>query len=218
MDKKRILVTGATGRLGGYLIPLLKDFEITAVGIENWDFVHQIPKGEYDLILHMGAYTDVQKAEKELKKCFDTNVVGTYNLVETYKDVPFIYISTEYANKPLGVYALTKQLGEEVVKTHSNYLILRTSFKPTPFPFPYAYEDQYTQGDYVDVIAEKLATKVKNWLFNGINHQNDTQYFGTGRKTMFEMAQRTRPDVLPNKVDEYNAKIGKILIPHDYQD
>lgn len=220
--KKRLLVTGSTGRLGKYIIPLLEEhFEVTPVGIENFDFIYQVPKGEYDLVLHMGAYTDVQKAEKEVKKCFDTNVVGTYNLVEAYKDTPFVYISTEYANKPLGVYALSKQLGEEVVKTHPNYLILRTSFKPNPFPFPYAYDDQYTQGDYVDVIAEELANLLKRWIVDYKNPFNfklasNTQYLGTGRKTMFEMAQRTRPEVLPNKVDEYNAKIGKVLIPHDY--
>lgn len=217
MDK-RILITGGTGRLA---TELKKHLEGTYVGIEDFDFIYQVPKGEYDLILHMGAYTDVQKAEKEMKKCFDTNVAGTYNLVETYKDTPFIYISTEYANKPLGVYALSKQLGEEVVKTHPNHLILRTSFKPTPFPFPYAYDDQYTQGDYVDVIAKKLADEIKHWIMDYENPFNftfacNTQYLGTGRKTMFEMAKRTRPDVLPNKVDDYNKKIGKILIPHDY--
>lgn len=206
----KILITGGTGRLA---TELKKHLEGDYVGIENWDFIYQVPKGEYDLILHLGAYTDVQKAEKEVKKCFDTNVIGTYNLVETYKDTPFIYISTEYANKPLGVYALSKQLGEEVVKTHPNHLILRTSFKPTPFPFPYAYEDQYTQGDYVDVIAKELARIVKNI---DRNLSNMTGYLGTGRKTMYQMAQRTRPDVLPNKVNDYNAKIGKVLIPHDY--
>lgn len=213
MENKRILVTGGTGRLA---FELKKHLEAEYVGIENFDFIYQVPKGEYDLILHLGAYTDVQKAEKEVKKCFDTNVIGTYNLVETYKDIPFIYISTEYANKPLGVYALTKQLGEEVVKTHPNHLILRTSFKPTPFPFPYAYEDQYTQGDYVDVIAQVLADDIKNHI-NTETLPCTTVYLGTGRKTMFEMAQLTRPDVLPNKVDDYNTKIGKILIPHDYQ-
>lgn len=213
---RKILVTGGTGRLA---FELKKHLEADYVGIENFDFIYQVPKGEYDLILHLGAYTDVQKAEKESKKCFDTNVVGTYNLVEAYRDTPFIYISTEYANKPLGVYALSKQLGEEVVKTHSNYLILRTSFKPTPFPFPYAYEDQYTQGDYVDIIAELLAQTARfRTDFFGSVLGNKTEYLGTGRKTMFEMAQRTRPDVLPNKVDDYNEKIGKVLIPHDYQD
>lgn len=214
MENKHILVTGGSGRLA---FELKKHLEAEYVGIENFDFIYQVPKGEYDLILHMGAFTDVQKAEKEVKKCFDTNVVGTYNLVEAYKDTPFIYISTEYANKPLGVYALTKQLGEEVVKTHPNHLILRTSFKPTPFPFPYAYEDQYTQGDYVDVIAECLADISANFLNKNITG-NKITYLGTGRKTMLEMAMRTRPDVLPNKVDDYNAKIGKVLIPHDYKD
>lgn len=213
---KKILITGATGRLGSYLIPLLKDFEVTAVGIENWDFIYQVPKAQFDLVLHMGAYTDVQKAEKEVRKCFATNVDGTYALVDAYRDTPFIYISTEYANKPLGVYALTKQLGEEIVKTHPNHLILRTSFKPTPFPFPYAYEDQYTQGDYVDVIAELLANNVKRFNPEMETLPCETIYLGTGRKTMYEMAKRTRPDVLPNKVDDYNAKIGKTLIPHDY--
>ncbi len=215
MENKRILITGGSGRLA---FELKKHLEGTYVGIEDFDFIYQVPKGEYDLILHMGAYTDVQKAEKEMKKCFDTNVIGTYNLVEAYKDIPFIYISTEYANKPLGVYALSKQLGEEVVKTHPNYLILRTSFKPTPFPFPYAYEDQLTNGDYVDVIAEKLAMIVTNYLASERKHLNETRYLGTGRKTMFELAKRTRPDVLPNKVDDYNEKIGKVLIPHDYKD
>ncbi len=211
---KKILVTGGSGRL---CAELKKHLEADYKGIEDFDFIYNIPNEKYDLVIHTGAYTDVQKAEKEIKKCFDTNVVGTYNLVEAYKDTPFIYISTEYANKPLGVYALSKQLGEEVVKTHPNYFILRTSFKPTPFPFPYAYEDQYTQGDYVDVIAEKLAELI------GKIYWDDplpcaTGYLGTGRKTMFEMAKRTRPDVLPNKVDDYNAKIGKTLIPHDYKD
>lgn len=214
MGNKRILVTGGSGRLA---FELKKHLEAEYVDIENFDFVYQVPKGEYDLILHMGAYTDVQKAEKEAKKCFDTNVIGTYNMVGAYKDTPFIYISTEYANKPLGVYALSKQLGEEVVKTHPNYLILRTSFKPTPFPFPCAYENQYTQGDYVDVIAKLLAETVTNYLESDRKHLNETQYLGTGRKTMFDMAKRTRPDVMPNKVDDYNAKIGKVLIPHDYQ-
>lgn len=207
----KILITGGTGRLA---TELKKHLDGEYVGIENWDFTYPVKKGEYDLILHMGAYTDVRKAESEADKCFQTNAYGTFNLVNVYKDTPFVYISTEYANKPLGVYALSKRLGEEVVKTHPNSLIIRTSFKPTPFPFPCAYEDQYTQGDYVDVIAKLLAMEVVEWDKKG----QSMIYLGTGRKTMFELAKRTRPDVQPNKVEEYNAKIGMNLIPHDYED
>lgn len=207
----KYLVSGGTGRLA---FELKKHLVGTYVGIEHWDFTYDIQEdpSKYDLVLHMGAYTDVRKAETERDKCFDTNVKGTWKMVEKFKNIPFVYISTEYAKNPLGVYALTKRLGEEAVKHHPCHLILRTSFKPNLFPFEYAYEDQYTQGDYVDVIAKILAERVAGWdrITAGI------EYLGTGRKTMFELAQRTRPDVKPNRVSDYNRKIGMELIPTDY--
>lgn len=202
-----ILISGGTGRLAS---ELKKHLGGEYVGIENWDFCYPIKKGTYDLVVHMGAYTDVVKAETEQQKCFNTNVYGTFNMVQTYKDIPFIYISTEYAKNPLGVYALTKQLGEEIVKTHPNHLIIRTSFKPTPWPFPFAYGDQYTQGDYVDVIAKLLSQVILSW-----DKKSDQVYLGTGRKTILELAQRTRPDVSENSVTDYRKKVGHI-IPYDY--
>lgn len=205
----KILITGGTGRLAS---ELKKHLDGEYVGIEHWDFTYPIKKGEYDLILHMGAYTDVKKAESEPEKCFQTNAYGTFNLVNNYLDTPFIYISTEYAYKPIGVYALTKQIGEEIVKYHPNHLILRTSFKPNPFPFPKAYRDQYTQGDYVDIIAKVLADKVNEWD----RKTSRFEFLGTGRKTMFELAKRTRPDVEQNSVEDYIKATGA-PIPKDYE-
>lgn len=209
----KILITGGTGRLA---TELKKHLEGEYVGIEHWDFVYrdEIPQKEYDLVLHMGAYTDVAKAEKEKEKCMLTNVLGTFNIVQTYKDTPIIYISTEWAHKPLGVYALSKQLGEEIVKTNPRHLILRTLFKPNPWPFEYAYEDQMTQGDYVDVVAKILAEKVKTWD----RKSSKTDFLGTGRKTIFELAKKTKPDVKPNKVEDWNKNLCQKLVPYDYQD
>lgn len=206
----KIGISGGTGRLA---TELKKHIDGDYFGIENFDIAYDIPDKEYDLILHMAAYTSVVKAEKEHRRCFDTNVYGTFNMVNAYKNIPFVYISTEYANRPLGVYALTKRLGEEIVKTHPRHLIIRTSFKPRPFPFTHAYVDQYTQGGYVDEIAELIAKKVHEW-----DLKSDEIYIGTGRKTMFELAVKTRKDVLPNKVIDYNTLIGMNLIPHDYED
>jgi dTDP-4-dehydrorhamnose reductase len=208
---RKILVTGGTGRLA---FELKKHLEAEYVGIENWDFIYEVPRGEYDLVIHMGAYTDVAKAEIEQEKCMLTNVMGTFNMVQTYKDTPFIYISTEWAHKPLGVYALSKQLGEEIVKTHPCHLILRTLFKPNPWPFEYAYEDQMTQGDYVDVVAEILADIAKTWDQKSCR----TDFLGTGRKSILELAKKTNPDVKPNSVNDWNKKLGKRLVPYDYQD
>ena len=204
-----ILITGGTGRLA---FELKKHLKGEYVGIEHWDFTYwqQIPDKKYDLILHMGAYTDVVLAEKQPQKCFLANAFGTFNMVQKYKDTPFVYISTEYARNPLGVYASTKQLGEEIVKTHPHHLILRTLFKPVPFPFPYAYEDQWTNGDSVDIIAELLAKWVKEWD----RKTSELRYLGTGRKTILDIARKTRPDVLPNKVEDYQYAY---LVPKDYE-
>ena len=152
----KILITGGTGRLA---TELKKHLAGDYLSKKDFDFTKLIKlKTKYDLIVHMGAYTNVRKAEfKDKKKCFTANVYGTFNLVQHYKSTPFIYISTEYASDPVDIYGLTKQLGEEIVKTHPKHLIIRTLFKPNPFPFPKAYADQYNQGDYVDVIAKLLA-------------------------------------------------------------
>lgn len=205
----KILITGGTGRLA---FELKNHLEGEYAGIEHWDFTYEIPVDDYDLVLHLGAYTDVKKAEKETDKCFNANVFGTYNLSKCYKKTPIVYFSTEYAHNPIGIYAKTKRWAEEIIKDHTApYLIIRSSFKPTPFPYPYAYENQYTQGDYVDVIAELLAKRVKEWDF-----ESGFEYLGTGRKTIYELAQRTRPDVLPNRVEDYIVQTGA-PIPFDYE-
>ncbi len=209
----RILITGGTGKLATELKKYLPGDYLSK---EELDFTKSITLDtKYDLIVHMGAYTNVKLAESEGKEeCFLVNTYGTFNLVQHYKDTPFIFISTEYAHNPIGVYALTKKLGEEIAKTHPKHIIIRTLFKPNPFPFPKAYIDQYTQGDYVNVIAELLAKRITDW--DKQNSAKDIEYLGTGRKTMFELAKRTRPDVLPNSVEDYIKETGT-PIPKDYE-
>lgn len=194
-----ILLTGNTGKLG---IELKK--HITVIPFES-DITKDISKHKCDLVIHAAAYTYVGEAENDAKECFKTNVYGTYNLVSKYKDVPFVFISSEYAKNPLGCYALTKRLGEEIVMTHPNHLIIRTLFKPNPWPFDVAYENQFTQGDYVDVIAKLIVNHIKTWD----KKTSELCYVGTGRKTMLELAKRTNPNVTANK-------ITNPIIPHDY--
>jgi|SRR3989344_757848 len=207
----KILITGGSGKLGTELKKHLKgDYPSK----KDFDFIKPITlKKKYDLIVHAGAYTNVKKAEfEEKKECFMANVYGTFNLTQYYKNTPFIFISTEFAQHPFAIYALTKKLGEDIVKTHPNHLILRTLFKPNPFPFDKAYIDQYTQGDYVDVIAKLLAKRIKTWD----KKTSGLEYLGTGRKTMFELAKRTRPDVKPNSIYDYMKETG-LFIPRDYE-
>ncbi len=194
-----ILLTGYRGKLGTELRKCIqvKEFE--------GDIKYVNEKQYCNLIIHAAAYTNVAQAEQDPSICFNTNVNGTFNLVNLYKDVPFVFISSEYARNPIGEYAWTKKWGEEIVKSHPNHLIIRTLFKPTPWPFEYAYEDQMTRGDYVDIIARLIVREINQWDKKTCK----MIHVGTERKTMYELAKRTRPDVLPNKVINN-------FIPKDY--
>ncbi|MBI2593913.1 sugar nucleotide-binding protein [Candidatus Daviesbacteria bacterium] len=207
----RYLITGGSGRLGTEFkkyfkghYPTHKELDITEFTAADWDFIRRKTK----FIIHMAGYTDVDKAESEKFLCFKTNVFGTYNLLTRFCDKPFVFISTEHVNCK-GVYFQSKLMGELLVKNLAkNYLIIRTLFKPSPWAFEYAFADQMTQGDYVDVIARMIAKKIKQW-----NGKSEIVYVGTGRKTMFDLAKRTKSDVKPNSVNDLPFKRPKDYLP-----
>jgi dTDP-4-dehydrorhamnose reductase len=200
-----ILLTGGSGLLGKELqkyitciTPSSKELDVTTRPIK--------PDERVKAIIHCAAYTDVANAEKEKLKCFKVNAEGTYNLLEAYPYVYFVYISSEYVRNPVNFYSYTKLWGEQIVKRYSNdYLIIRTLFKPKPFPYDFAFFDQHTTGDYVDVIAPMIVKEI-------MKRTQGTIDIGTGRKTMFELARRTKPNVKGIPVDD----IKDVELPKDY--
>ena len=211
ISEKMILLTGGSGLLGKELRKLLPD--IVAPTHKEMDIVkHRGPLG-FELIVHCAAYTDVARAEAQKQLCYDTNVIGTRNLADT--GIPMIYISTEYIFNgekgayreddypdPLNFYALTKLFGEyETRRTRS--VVIRTCFKPRPFEHAAACVDQFTSGDYVDVIAPEIALAVKNW-----KKMPPTVHIGTERKAVFDLAKQTR-DVIPITVDTIGIKLPR---------
>jgi dTDP-4-dehydrorhamnose reductase len=152
----------------------------------------------------------VTKAEIEREKCFDVNVMGTYRLAKAYSTVRFAYISSEYAHNPVNYYSMTKFLGELVAnELIEKCLVIRTLFKPNPFPYAKAFEDQYTQGDYVDVIAPLIVDAIFEWY----GKKSEMVYVGTGRKTMLELARRTKPEVEACSINDVQG----VKLPKDYQ-
>lgn len=203
----KILLTGGSGLLGQELQKYLK---VYAPSSKQLDINNIKAIKHYDLIIHSAAYTDVVKAETETEKCYFTNVVGSANLVNHYLTTPFVYISSEYANNPQNVYSRTKLMAEIYIQIfHQRHLIIRTLFKPNPFPWDKAFTDQYTQGDYLDIIAPMIARAIETWD----KKTSKTVYVGTGRKTMYDLAKRTRPNILPMSVKE----ITSVNIPSDYK-
>lgn len=207
----KYLITGGWGRLGAYLreqVPSLspqkKDLDIL-----NLDQVEKYTSlDEIDAILHLAAITDVNLAEKERILSYLVNVKGTANLACCAKKYgkKIIYISTDYVfpctegsyketdqPQPKNWYGFTKYAGElEIQNATDNYLIIRTSFRPTVWPFKTAYNNILTSADYVDVIANEITLCLSQDL-TGIIH------IGTPAKTLYELAKQRNPDVLPEE-------------------
>jgi dTDP-4-dehydrorhamnose reductase len=207
----RILLTGGSGRLGTALRGLMPELiappraELDITNLESIQAT--LTLYEPEVIVHAAAYTDVAEAEKEKALCWRVNVEGTRNLVRAAlsRSLHFVHISTDYVfwgdvggykeDDPVGpvrnYYALSKLVAEEVVRVLPKYLIVRTSFRTSPFPYPVAFEDMFTSQDYLEVIAPEIALAIRN--LDSIPY--DTLHIVTERKSVYELARRTRPDV-----------------------
>lgn len=222
----RLLVTGSRGRMGSELLPLLQawggyqlltpsraELELTdAEAVSAYVANHQP-----SVILHLAAYTDVAKAEQQRAAAYDANVLTVRYLAAT--SVPrLIHISTDYVFDgergnyqedepvaPSNYYSLTKALGEEAARAHAGHLIVRTSFKTAPWPYPRAFVDQYTGADYVDVIAAELFLLIQH--LQQVPADIKTLHIVTERKSVFDLAQRRTPVVQPMQRNEVQVHI-----------
>ncbi len=144
----KIAITGGNGLVGSRIIELLnKDFEFINLSSDILDITNKnqvnevLEKINFDILLHLAAYTNVAKANEEKDLCFRINVIGTKNLIEKVinKKKKFIYISTDFVfngknppyfedskTNPIGIYGLSKYEGEKVV--NSNGMIVRISY------------------------------------------------------------------------------------------
>lgn len=203
--ENKILITGGSGRLGTELKKIWPYEEYPTH--EELDITQPVKKGKYFMVVHCAGYTNVALSKQESNLCYNINVNGTKNLLKAYMDIPFVFISTEYVTNPINYYAETKQLAEREVAKHPQHLIIRTVFKPRPYPFDRAFYDQFTMGDYVDTIAKLIKNEIVSW-----DGKSRLVYVGTGRKSIYDLAKQTNPKVKKESVDVINW----VKLPKDY--
>lgn len=146
----RVLLTGAKGQLGsalcevfGYETVMPKDlpeFDLTRPGVEE-EIIASAP----DLIIHAGAYTDVDGAERHPDLALAVNVTGTEQIARAAVRLGarLIYISTDYVFDgkqripyrendspcPINQYGLSKWKGEQaILASGARALIIRTAW------------------------------------------------------------------------------------------
>jgi len=152
----KVLVTGSDGQLGRELQELpntddwvfltRKELDITNLTATS----RLLDDGSFDFLVNCAAYTAVDKAEEESKKCYNINVEAVKNLTDQClkNDVTLIHISSDYVYHPQhnfpidelescvpqGIYAKTKLEGEEYIQASlSKFYILRTSWVYSSF-------------------------------------------------------------------------------------
>jgi hypothetical protein len=209
MDKLRVLVLG-DGLLGSEIVRQT-----------NWDFISRkknnfdvndvkshINHENYDVILNCIANTNTYSNDS--KSQWDINCVFVNQLIEfcNEKNLKLVHISTDYVytnsvnnasetDVPVHCqtwYGYTKLLSDGLVQLLSkDYLLIRCTHKPNPFPYENAWVDQIGNFDYVNVISELIIKSVNKGLSGLYN-------LGTDIKTIYELASKTN-------------KVNKILSP-----
>ena len=217
----KTLITGGSGILGTELKKLFPNSLFPShseLDITNHEMVFDyFSKNEFDSIIHAAAMTSVRQCESEKKLSWDTNVIGTKNLVDAAikfnPDSKFSYVSTAcvfdghvgmYKESsipyPENFYALTKLIGEQFVKNLKNHRIIRTNFKgKQKWPYPKAFTDRFGTYLFADQVALGINDIIKE------NIQGVVHIVGKKKISMFELAQLTTPDIKPMTIDEYQG-------------
>ena len=148
----RILLTGASGQVGGDLLPLLQSFAtVITPDLPDFDLVNAHATRSFvkdvrpDWIINPAAYTAVDKAESEAERAYAINKDAPRVLGEAAAElgIPVIHFSTDYVYNgggtrpwvetdepgPLGVYGASKLAGDvALANSGAAHLIFRTSW------------------------------------------------------------------------------------------
>ena len=216
-----LFLSGSTGTLGKELKKVFTNCSSpthTELDITDRRAVDEfINKENIQEIIHTAALTSIRKCEVEKKLAWKVNVEGTRNLVESLRNREpsglFIFISTAcvfdgktgmYTEisipNPVNFYSLTKLIGESIVQTLPNHIIVRTNFVgKKKWPYEKAFTDRYGTYLFADDVAFGIK-EIYDSSERGIIHL-------TGDKvlSMFDVANITTPTIEPMTINEYSG-------------
>lgn len=167
--RRRVLVTGAGGQLGGALVGAFSADEVLALDHAGWDVSSSAPALPWmpELVLHTAAWTNVDGAESDPQGAAAVNIGGTANAAAL--GAPIVAYSTDYVfdgtkgapyvesdtPSPRSVYGTTKLHAE--VAAGERAWIVRTSwlFGPTGHNFVRTMLRLGAERDEVSVVADQ---------------------------------------------------------------
>ena len=176
--KKRILVTGGTGRFGSILKRLKTNYELLfpskiTLDITNFKSIQKYIKlKKPNIVIHLaGLSRPMNIHDRKIKESINLNIIGTCNVTKACaeKNIKFIYFSTSYVYPgtkgnymesdsllPVNNYAWSKLGGECAVQLYKNSLILRLCMTEKPFVHKAAFYDVRNSFMYHEEVAKIL--------------------------------------------------------------
>lgn len=187
-------------------IEVVDDFQHLCVLIDDY-----VPDVIVNCIGYTQTYDPVQYLHWEVNYKFVVNLCDFCD----NRDIKLVHMSSDYiyaqSQKGFGEqdipihqetwYSYCKLLADGYVQLFPDFLLIRGGLKPTPFPYDKAFINVSGTFDYVDTIAEQIIELINEGRSGVWN-------IGTPSKTMFELAQQTRPDVK----ESVSAKLPSISL------
>ena len=222
--KKKVVVTGGTGRFGNILKSFKSRYKVFFPTKKDLDILNEkkiykyLKKIKPNYLIHLaGLSRPMIDHEKNIKKSIDLNIIGTANITKacSLNNIKLIYFSTNYVYPgkrgnyketdpllPVNNYAWSKLGGEASVQLYKNSLILRVSMTEKPFVHPKAFANVKTSFAYHDEVAK--------FLFKILNKKGVLN-IGGKPQFIYNFAKKDNKNV--KKV--YLKKNAKIGMPFD---
>ena len=181
--KKKILITGGTGRFGTVLKKIKTNYEMffpnkKILDITKFRSIQKYIKFKKpNFVIHLaGLSRPMNIHDRQIQKSIDLNIIGTCNITKACaeKNIKLIYFSSSYVYPgtrgnymesdnlfPVNNYAWSKLGGECAVQLYKNSLILRLCMTEKPFVHKVAFYDVKNSFMYHEEVA-KILLKLLN--------------------------------------------------------
>ena len=220
---KKILITGGTGALGQKLkdneffknsyFPTKKQLDLR----DRKKISKFFNSKKINLVINCAAIARMSKCENNKFLAFETNVVGTMNLVLEIlkkKNIKLIHISSDAVYKSdqgnykendnldfYNFYGLTKILSDYIVRYLKNFLIIRTRFyDKKKIKFKKYASDSYSSAIEIENLVKKIEKLTKKNINGVIN-------IGDKKKSDFEIYHNLNKKIIKTKLNKIKNNI-----------